>query len=249
MLAFLRRIAPLLLFATTAACAEPPAPCAVSSMLYFARYAVVSQSGPCNARLGEDVGLEVYPAPNGGAPTLAVQSQALKSMWFDAKFTGHDVGGQRPFALGAFPESAGEDGICRASDLAPAELDIPPMQVIDDLGNVVAIGGGHVRETWRDLAMYVAPDMPGVRFAAELEVEELTQGCTVKYTVSALSPSVYCGEFGDFSDVPNDAFCSPVSTQTFSGLHPGSGIDPRIPTHCDAATLRCVLDGGPLDPL
>ncbi|MDI1477931.1 hypothetical protein [Polyangium sp. y55x31] len=249
MLTFVRRIAPLFLVATTAACAEPPAPCLVSSMLYFARYDVVSQTGGCIPRLGEDVGLEVYPGTNGGPQTIALQSQSLKSLWFEANFNGTDLGDGRPFALGDFPETAGEDGICRAGDLAPAEIELPPTQVFDDLGNVVSIGGGRIRETWWNLAMYVAPDVPGVRFAAELEVEDLKQGCSVTYKVAALSPSSYCGEFSDFSDEPNDALCSPAPSQTFSGLHSGSGIDPRIATHCDPVTLRCVLDGGPLDPL
>ncbi|MDI3282280.1 hypothetical protein [Polyangium sp. 15x6] len=249
MLTLLRWTAPLLLFATTAACAEPAAPCIVSSKPYFARYGVISQTGPCSPRLGEDVGLEVYPGASGGAPTIAVQSQTLKSLWFQGESENANHDDQRSYALGDFAESAGADGICRAGDLAPAEIDLPPVYISDDLGNPFLVFGGHVRETWRNLAMYVSPDLPGVRFAAELEVEDFTQGCTMKYTVAALSPSAYCGEFGDFNDLPNDVFCSPAPIQMAAGLHPGSGIDPRIATHCDEATLHCVLVGDPLDPL
>jgi hypothetical protein len=250
MLPFLRRLAPLFVLLTTAACDEPATPCTISTKPYFGKYRVVSQTGPCGPLIGDDVGLEVYPAAGPSGPTIALQSMTMKNMWFEAKFNGaSNLEEQRPYALGAFPEFADADGMCRAGDLAPAEMDLPPVQVVDDFGNVFVVGGGQVRETWRNLTMYVTPDMPGVRFAAELEAENLTRGCKVTYTVSALSPSVYCGEFGDFSDVPNDAYCSPEPVQTQWGGSLGSGIDPRIETKCDQVTLRCVLVGSPLDPL
>ncbi|TKD09404.1 hypothetical protein [Polyangium fumosum] len=253
MFILLRRITPLLLLATTAACEEPPAPCHVSSVSYFARYRVLSQSGACNARIGEEVGIEVYPAGSHkgsepSLPTIAVQSDFLGRARQEAMSFGSDLGGQRSYAIGPFMEVADADGICRAGDLAPAEITFPPQVFFDDLGMPFEVPGAHLRETWRDVRMHVTHSMPGLRFAAELTMENLTEGCKVTYEVSALSPSVGCGGLDFESPTPDDEDCSPAPDPGTGNLI-GSGIDPRIPTRCDAATLHCVLVGSPLDPL
>ncbi|HVK70813.1 MAG TPA: hypothetical protein VM694_40440 [Polyangium sp.] len=253
MLILLRRITPVLLLATTAACEEPPAPCHVSSAPYFARYRVLSQSGACYPRIGEDVGLEVYPAGNRDGsdpsqPTIAVQSDFLGRARLEAIEFGVHEGQPLSYAMGPFAEVADADGICRAGDLAPAEFKFPSTLIFDEQGMAVEVPGAHLRETWKDVRMLVTHSMPGLRFAAELTVEDLTEGCSVTYEVSALSPSVYCGGFDFEYSAPNDVLCSP-EPGPISGNQAGSGIDPRIPTRCDPSTLRCVLVGSPLDPL
>ncbi|MDI1448466.1 hypothetical protein [Polyangium sp. 6x1] len=248
MLTLLRRIAPLLLLAATAGCEDPPAPCHVATAPYYARYRVLSQSGGlCDIRIGEEVGIEVYPGrgpdgPDSSRPSIAVQSSFMGQMAFMV-----DRDEQRPYSFGSFPELADADGLCRPGDLAPADVQFPSQVVFDDLGNPFEVPGAHVRETWKDLRMLVTHSLPGVRFAAELTVEDLTNGCSVRYEVSALSPSVDCSSF--FPEAtPGDELCSPEPDPS-TGNPSGSGIDPRIQTRCDSNTLHCVLVGSPLDPL
>ncbi|MRG92105.1 hypothetical protein [Polyangium spumosum] len=252
MLVLLRRIAPLLLLATTAACEEPPAPCHVPSMSYFARYRVLSgDSISCEVRLGENVGLEVYPGagpdgPDPSRPSIAVQSSTLGNHRLAAELGG-SLGDQRSYAFGQFPAFADANGICRAEELAPAEIRLPSMEALDEFGNIIVIPGPHVRETWRDVAMHVTHEVPGLRFAAELVVEDLRQGCEVTYEVSALSPPVVCSDFIEVDSTPRDEYCLPEPRPEV-GLW-GSGIHPKIPAKCDPETLHCVVVGSPLDPL
>jgi len=254
----LRRMAPLVVLATTAACEDPPAPCHVASAPYFARFMLVSDSGPCGISTYDVVGLEVYPGsgPSGldpSRPNIAVQSSRLGNLRAEAEFSNLDIGEQRAFAFGACPELADADGLCRVGDLAAAEIKMPPFEVFNEFGEIILIDGQHVRETWSNVAMRVSHEVPGVRFGAELTVEEINQGCTTTYTVSALSPSVECGrlgldDFGNDAFIADDGLCSAIP-QPYLGMSQGSGIHPSIPTRCDPETLHCMPAGSPLDPL
>jgi len=209
---------------------------------------------------GDTVGLEVYPAttPGTSAPDwthlrLALQSAKMGEFQYELPGEADLV---RPYGLGDSTVFADDASICRTSALEPAEVDVPerPTGDVDEMGNPVVLPAVHLRETWKNISTYVTNDFKGMTFAAEATMEDVIQGCTTTYTISALSPAVNWGIeiYDDMGNVvgydPDDLLCN-AEPDPEKGYVFGSGIDPRITTRCDPETFYCVPVGSPLDPL
>lgn len=243
------------LVASVVGCAGEPAPCIVATQPYFAQFAPLQSAGLCEVLAGDEVGLQRYSSrPPGSSDadlrwSLAIQSLTMGNLAIEPGVSTNMV---RDFALGDFPPFADEKNICRAETLEAAEADIPERTI--DLGTnqePMMFPAVQRRETWSNVEMYVAADMPGLRFSADVVIADLVAGCETKYSVSALSPAVFCGreQYDDMGNVTyevDDTLCL-SAPDVEAGRPGGSGIDARFKTHCDPISLHCVLDGSPLD--
>jgi len=241
------------------ACSESRAPCSVPTWTFFAKYSLTKQTGACEVFLWNEVALEKYSSgPPGALDTSAHKWElGLQTASMGNLASGPGVSPEmvRAFSIGEFQQYADEQGLCRVDVFEPAEANIPERVVDLGVGSAPeTLPPIHIREQWENLAMYNAPDVQATRFSADLTITDFESGCETEYSVSALTPMVYCGSevfdpaTGTSSYGPNDSLCSPRPRQE-AEYYVGSGIDARIKTHCDPATLYCVLDGLPLDPL
>lgn len=253
-----RWLSVLFLAFSISGCAESKTPCGVPTSTFFAKYSLRQQKGMCEVAIGDEVALEKYSSrppgaldPDSNTWELAIQSTAMTNF---VGQPGVDPEMVRAFAIGDFQQYADDDDLCRVDAFEAAEANIPERTV--DLGansppeTFPAI---HVREQWQNLAMYNAPNVSATRFSADVVMTDFDTGCESTYSVSALSPTVFCGteqydDQGNYVFLPDDSSCWSKADKD-AGFYFGSGIDARIKTHCDPVAMYCVVDGSPLDPL
>lgn len=240
------------------ACTESRAPCSVPTALFFAKYTLQNQTGMCGVSPGDEVALEKYSSgPPGSSDAdsheweLALQSAIMGNMVSEPGVKPEMV---RAFAIGDFPQYADDDDLCRADEFEPAEANVPERTIDFGAGSPPeTFPPIHIQEEWKNVAMYNSSNVQATRFSAELVITNFEAGCETHYSVSALSPAVFCGTEqydgeGNYVFLPDDSRCSPRPNPN-AEFYVGSGIDARIETHCDSVTMYCVLDGSPLDPL
>lgn len=242
----------------SASCSQPPIQCVAGHGPFIAKYTLVEGTGTCADLVGEEIGVATFLAPNAdgtGADydsrSIAVQSDTFGGLVQEREGLGageDDV----PYALGAYTTNPDERDLCFAGGaagtaaLAPAELDLPEAEVMDNMGNPITLPARRLRQTWEDLSIYVTAAAPGTQMVGTMTYEDLIEGCSATYTFVALFPAVPCakaGPDGEPTNEPDDALCDPEGNAA-EGRTP-SGINPDYRVKCDPTLLYCVLDEPP----
>jgi hypothetical protein len=249
-----------------ASCSQPAIQCVVAHSPFFATYTLVEGTGSCAQLKAEEIGMSTYLQPNAtrtladyNKRKIAIQSTKLGGYIQEREGLG-DLGPDKsdvPYGLGDYTNEPNTDNVCFAGTtsvpLAAAEIDLPAVPAMDDgMGGMTdPLPAVHLKQTWKNVKVYVTADMPGTQAVGEMVYEDLIEGCSATYKFVALAPSVDCegtGMDGKKNGQPDELLCSPTADPA-KGLVTGSGINPDFKVHCDPTLLHCVLTNGPLPAL
>ena len=210
---------------------------------------------------GDVIGLETYhpavttdhgPEPDFTKTSVAVKTDGLGQL-IKAKVARKATDASmdhKAYAYGEFQTSTPDDnGICKVSNLKPAEQDIPKAEAVppdpddpDDMGKPEQPPVS-VKQEWKNLEVYVTSAAPGTQFSGDLTYTQ--DSCTMEYHVVGLWPVVGCDALteaeDDYVGMPDDTKCCPNADPAV-GRITGSGINPDFPVKCDPTLLICVLD-------
>jgi hypothetical protein len=247
-----------------ASCGQPDIQCVVGHGPFFARYELIEGEGSCAELRGGEIGLSTYLAPNAdrslanyGERRIAVQSRLLGDLLHRGEEFGVADPDSQPYALGDYTNLPDEGNVCYAGGangtpaLSVAEQSVPEIPAMDNgMGGMTEpIPAAHVRQEWTNLKIYVTAQVPGTQMTGEMTFEDVLEGCSARYKVVALFPSVYCGVDADGDEstpeVASDEQCDPRADPA-KGRVFGSGINPDFKTRCDPELLHCVLAETPL---
>ncbi|UQA57895.1 hypothetical protein [Polyangium aurulentum] len=231
---------------------------------FYAKYELLEGDGSCAELKGGEIGLSTYLAPNADRSLadyddrrIAVQSRLLGDLLHRGTEFGVADEDNKPYAIGDYTNLPDDGNICYAGGangtpaLSVAEQSVPEIPAMDDgMGGMTdPIPAEHLRQEWRNLKIYVTPQAPGTQMTGEMTLENVLEGCSARYRVVALFPSVYCGVDADGDentpDVASNEQCDPEADPD-QGREFGSGINPDWKTKCDPELLHCVLDETPL---
>lgn len=245
-------------------CSQPSISCVVGHGAFYARYELVSSTGMgCEGVLGDEIGMSTFLAPNAdksladyNARSIAIQSSTLGTVLQDSEALGVPDTANKAYAFGMYSSTPDDKNICYAGGangmaaLSVAEQNIPEVMTEDDEGNPVTIPAQHLRQTWRNIKVYVTAGAPGTQAVGEMVYEDVIAGCSATYRFNALYPSVYCGmevdadgdpeTTDDITEVASDDLCNPKADPS-KGRVFGSGINPDFKVRCDPEVLHCVL--------
>jgi hypothetical protein len=249
-----------------ASCSQPAIQCVVAHSPFFATYTLVDGTGSCATFKSDDIGMSTYLQPNATKTLadytkrkIAIQSNTLGSYIQEREGLG-DLGPDKqdlPYGFGDYTADPDANNVCFTGNtdfqLAPAEIDLPEVPAMDDgMGGMTdPLPAVHLKQTWKNIKVYVTADVPGTQVVGDMVYEDLIEGCSATYKFVALAPSVPCegtGMDGKPNGMPEELLCSP-SADPSKGLITGSGINPDFKVHCDPVLLHCVLTDGPLSAL
>lgn len=253
-----------LLALSGASCSQPEIQCVVGHGPYFAKYELLEGTGSCAELKGGEIGLATYFRPNADRTLvdydkrrISIQSRILGSLQQRAEEFGVADPALAPFGIGDYTNDPDEGNLCYAGGangtpaLSVAEQNVPEIPAMDDgMGGMTdPIPAEHLRQEWKNLKVYVTAQVPGTQMTGEMTFENVVEGCSARYKMVALFPSVYCGVDADGDeatpDVASDEQCS-AEADPDRGRVIGSGINPDFKTKCDPELLHCVLAETPL---
>jgi len=244
---------------------QRPMLCEVASGPYIMKYFPKDPANDCLGLAGELVGMGVYNPPKGddqqidaSQATIAIQSNTMGSLADDAQWTAGAIdanSAHKQYALGDYAVRPDDEDFCAATNLAPAEQEIPETSYTDEDGNPAVYPATHLLQQWNDVQVHVTYATPGNAAMGEVTMTRVIKGpfmgnpetCTVTYVASGLFPAVGCealDENGDGTGLPDDLRCCPGANIDKGRLY-GSGIHPDFKTKCDPVLLTCVLDWSP----
>jgi hypothetical protein len=245
-------------------CAQPEIQCVVGHGAYFAKYELLEGMGTCAELKGGEIGLATFFRPNADRTLadydqkrISVQSGILGGLVQRAEEFGVANAQMQPYAIGDYTTDPDDKDLCYAGGangtaaLSVAEQRLPEIPAMDDgMGGMTdPIPAEHVRQQWQNLKIYVTAQVPGTQITGEMTFENVLEGCSARYKVVALFPSVYCGVDADGDaktpDVASDEQCA-AEADPDRGRILGSGLNPDFKTKCDPELLHCVLDEKPL---
>lgn len=253
-----------------ASCSQPAIQCVAGHGPFFAKYELVSGTGSCAALTGEDIGLSTYLAPNADRTladyndrSIAIQSSTVGQVFQDYnggvdnadKMTPVITTDDKAYGLGKYTTAPDDNNICFAGGfdvgaMSEADVNVPETYFgDDDMGMPITGPAVHLKQSWKNVKVYVTAGVPGTQAVGEMHYEDVIEGCQADYKFVALFPSVYCGEDADGDemtpDTAQDKLCDPVANPD-EGRVFGSGINPDFKTRCDPDLLHCVLTETPL---
>lgn len=252
-----------------ASCSQPAIQCVAGHGPFIAQYKLVSGTGSCAELKGEEIGLSTFLAPNADK-TLADYSKrtiAIQSTTFGDIFGTYNGGvdnadmttpaitdDEKPYAIGTYTTDPDDNNICFAGGfdvgpMADIEINVPDTYVGDDkMGMPIVEPALHVKQSWKNVKVYVTAAVPGTQAVGEMHYEDVLEGCTADYKFVALNPAVYCegsDAEGNPTGMPDDTLCDPNPDPDHGRVY-GSGINPDFKTRCDPDLLYCVLTETPL---
>jgi hypothetical protein len=233
----------LLCVSFASSCASQPAVhCTVADGLYSTRFFPVDGDGGCASTPGDVFGMTAYVVnpnnPGDGLSTLAIQSQTVGTLRLNGEAADPPIVDTSPdhaaYALGKFDSVLpGPDGVCRASQLAPAELRLGAV-VVPDAG--IDQDATDVKYEWSNVRVLVTPAQIGVQMTGDLRLT--IDGCAASYHVVGLYPSVACAALDDAGNALADDAGNPVLDPT--QCTPDNGINPNVDVTCDPVQALCV---------
>ena len=234
------------LLAALPSCGQPRIDCTTGHGGFAARYTLKPGSkqgeGTCDTLKGEIIGLEKY-NPAGDDPEkqdlthadLAIQSSGLGNLANAAEAAGVMVDRSKVLSIGAFTSTVpDESDVCTVPALAPAQLDVPAI----DMSPATSL-----RYEWSNVRVHVTPAYPGTQMVATVKITQ--DGCSAIYDVLGLWPAIGCEKLdaeGNGTGEPDPVRCDP-NADPDAGRPTGSGINPDFKDAivCDPDVLLCVL--------
>ncbi len=178
--------------------AQPPFECTPASTDFVAKYDLISgtDGGACAAYPGDLMRIQKYQAPGDKTATIAVLSKKMglitrvknADTGVFARVDPNDPNYQKESARGPLTSlAADKKGVCSAT-LAPAEQDLPPVQV--HTADFVKDGGVKnyprtvVKYEWKNFRFLNTARFPGTVVSGQLDVT--LNNCSASYNVEAI---------------------------------------------------------------
>ena len=234
-------------------CNQPKLPCGPSNGLFAVKYILKEGAATDACAMLKGDNMTLHPYANGGEgqrPNFKLMPVGMRSERIGnlvAQYKGDDA----PELSSPTLSSVGhvtdleptDDGFCNVGEVSPTKVMLDPVPA-DPVKMTEALPGTSIEQDWSNLKIYVTARNNGTQFSADLTY--IQDGCTAKYAVRGLYPSIPCEEIvmgPDGKDMgtgkPDETLCSPCADPS-KGRGVGSGISPDVATVCDPDTLTCV---------